>query len=76
MADGITLDIANANLTAALAALQDARTQQEYQLLSTTGGRKVVRGSLAELRTDVQYWDQKVKALSRGGIRTYLAVPL
>lgn len=73
---GITLAIAQANLDAALAALQDARVQQEYQLLSTTGGRKVTRGSLAELRLDVQFWDQKVKALSRGGgIRTFQAVP-
>jgi len=76
MAVGITLDIAQANLTAALAALQDARKQQEYQLLSTTGGRKVTRGSLATLLEEVKFWDEKVKALNRAsGIRTYLAVP-
>ena len=73
---GITLAIANANLTAALAALQDARSQQEYQLLSTTGGRKVTRGALATLLEEVKYWDEQVKALSRAsGIRTFLAVP-
>lgn len=74
---GITLDIAQANLDAALTALQAAGTQQEYQLLSTTGGRKVTRASYAELQKAVEFWDQKVKALSRGGgIRTYLAVPV
>jgi hypothetical protein len=73
---GITLAIAQQNLDDALAALADARKQQEYQLLSTTGGRKVTRGSHESLVKEVQFWDQKVKALSRGGgIRTFLAVP-
>jgi len=77
MAGGITLEIAQAQLTAALAALEAAGTQQEYQIVAATGGRKVQRGAYGELLKSVQYWEQKVASLSRsrGGLRTWSAVP-
>lgn len=76
MAGGITLVVAQAQLAAAIAALEAAGTQQEYQILAATGGRKVQRAAYGELLKAVQYWEQKVATLSRGGnLKTYLAVP-
>lgn len=73
---GITLAQAQDQLDAALAALQAAGTQQEYQLASATGGRRVQRASYDQLLKSVQYWEQKVKFLSRGGqLASALAVP-
>ncbi len=72
-----TLAVAQAQLAAALAALEAAGTQQEYQILAQTGGRKVQRGAYSELLKSVQYWEQKVAQLSRprGGLRSWSAVP-
>jgi hypothetical protein len=77
MAGGITLEIAQAQLTSALGALELARTQQRSQFTSATGGRLVDRANHSELLADVRYWEQKVASLSRprGGLRTWSAVP-
>lgn len=76
MAGGITLEVAQANLDAALEALALARVQQSNQIAAATGGRSFTRAPHADLLKEVQYWNQKVASLSRGGnIRTFLAVP-
>jgi len=76
MAGGITLDVAQANLDAAIAALTAARGQQSYQIAAATGGRSVTRASVADLLKEVQYWEQKVAQLNRrGGLRSWSAVP-
>ena len=76
MAGGITLEDAQAALAAAQTALAAARSQQSYQIAAATGGRSVTRASHADLLKEVQYWDQKVAQLSRGGgLRTWSAVP-
>jgi hypothetical protein len=67
MAGGITLDQAQTNLDAALAALAAARGQQSYQIAAATGGRSVTRASAADLLKEVQYWEQKIASLKRGG---------
>lgn len=78
MAGGITLEIAQSNLTQALAALAEARQAQSYQVGSQTGARRVDRALFAELLKEVQYWEQKIATLSRGsngGLRTWSVVP-
>jgi hypothetical protein len=76
MAGGITLEQAQTNLAGALDALAAARQAQSYQVGSQSGARRVDRGSHESLLKEVQYWEQKVATLSRGGgLRTYYGVP-
>lgn len=76
MAGGITLEQAQAQLTSALDSLAAARQAQSYQVGSQSGARRVDRATLDSLLKDVQYWEQKVAKLSRGGrLQTYYGVP-
>jgi hypothetical protein len=63
---GITLDIAQAQLTAAIAALAAAREQQNFAVTSPTGGRSGSRAMLTQLLDDVKFWRQEVARLQRG----------
>jgi hypothetical protein len=63
---GITLTIAEAQLTQWLACLDAIATGQTYSI----GGRSLTRANLADAKDQVEYWDRKVKRLSKtaGGI--------
>lgn len=76
MAGGITLEIAQSQLTQALSALEAARQMQSYQVGSASGARRVDRAEFAALQADVTFWNKQVAQLSRGGgLRTWSAVP-
>jgi hypothetical protein len=63
---GITLEIAQGQLDAAIAALTVARTQQSSAISSQSGGRSVTRPFVAQLLDDVKFWRQEVARLQRG----------
>ena len=63
---GITLDIAQEQLTLAIAALAAARSQQSFAVTSPSGGRSAARPLLEQLRQDVIFWRQEVARLQRG----------
>ena len=72
----LTLAQAEEQLAEAYSALSAARKMQDYQISTSTGGRRVQRASLADLMKDVQYWQRQVNSLARGGnLRTWDAVP-
>ena len=75
---GITREQAETQLAAALDNLTRVRKVQETQVSSTTGGRRTVFPALEAAQKEVEYWDLKVKQLSRGhGGPVFLrAVPL
>ena len=58
---GITLAVAEEQLTAALAALQKARDAKSYSI----GSRSLERDYQMALK-DVQYWEGQVQRLDRG----------
>jgi hypothetical protein len=60
---GITLAQAQAQLTAWLAASTAVATGQAYSI----AGRSLTRANAAEIRAQIDYWDSKVKTLTRGG---------
>lgn len=70
---GITLAQAEAKLATWMAAMDAVATGQEYAI----GTRSLKRVDAAEIRQQVQFWDLKVKELSRGttGIRVRGATP-
>jgi hypothetical protein len=68
---GITLTQAQAQLTAWLAASTAVATGQAYAI----AGRSLTRANAAEIREQINFWDAKVKALSRGGIRIVGGTP-
>ena len=72
---GITLEQAEAQLAAWLAASEAVARNQSYRI----GERQLTRADAAEVRRMVDYWDGKVQALAgaatgRGRVRQ--AVPL
>jgi Family of unknown function (DUF6148) len=69
---GITLAQAEAQLTAWLAADTAVAQGQAY----TIGNRSLTRAHAVEIRNNIQFWDGKVKELSRGGIRVRGITPL
>jgi len=70
---GITLTQAEAKLATWLDAEDRVAQGQEY----TIGSRTLKRADLKEVREQVQFWDGKVKELSRGtsGMRIRGATP-
>ncbi len=70
---GITLAQAEAKLVLWMAAEDAVASGQEY----TIGSRSLKRADLKEVREQLQYWDGKVKELSRGttGMRVRGATP-
>ncbi|WP_265822532.1 DUF6148 family protein [Geovibrio ferrireducens] len=70
---GITLDTAKAHLEHWLEADKAVATGQSY----TIGSRALTRADAAEIRSNIDYWERKVKTLSRGGgFRRVQVVPL
>jgi len=60
---GTTLATAQAHLTAWEAADLAVATGQSYSI----GSRSLTRANAAEIRANIDYWNRKVEALSRGG---------
>jgi chromosome segregation and condensation protein ScpB len=74
---GITLTQAQAQLDAALVALQKARDAQQYHIYgSAGGGRLFTRAELQQLEADVEKWERRVTQLTRGGIRVRRGVAI
>ncbi len=72
----ITLERAREHLDAWLKAEIEVSTSQSYKI----GTRSLTRADLGEIRKQVEFWDKKVKELSRkkgkkGRNRVYRAVP-
>jgi hypothetical protein len=61
---GITLAQAEAQLAAWLAASTAVASGQAYSI----AGRSLTRANAAEIRNQIDFWDSKVKTLSRGGM--------
>jgi len=72
MAAGITLEQAQARLTAWLEADAAVASRQEYEIETGNGRRRLKSADAAEIRQNIDYWDAKVKSLtpaSAGGRR-------
>jgi len=65
---GITLAQAEAKLTTWMAALDKIAVGQSYTISSGTGSRTLSRANLTEVQAQIEYWDAKVKHLTRGGM--------
>ncbi len=61
---GITLTQANAQLTAWLAASLAVANGQSYSI----AGRSLTRANAAEIREQINFWNEMVKTLTRGGL--------
>lgn len=68
---GITLAQAEAKLATWLAAEERIAGGQSYWV----GQRSLTRANLAEVREQINYWETKVRRLSRGGLRMHGFVP-
>ncbi|MFR6178556.1 MAG: DUF6148 family protein [Flavonifractor plautii] len=76
MANGISLEIARKHLDAWLTAELEVTTHQSY----TIGSRSLTKANLAEIRKQIEYWNDQVARLEniekRGGRnRVFRAVP-
>ncbi len=69
---GITLAQAETNLANWLAASTAVANSQSYSI----AGRTLTRTNAAEIREQLDYWDRKVKQLSRGGIGVRGVTPI
>jgi hypothetical protein len=67
---GLTLSQAEQHLNEWLSADSAVAKGQAYSL----GGRTFTRADAREIRENIRYWQQLVKQLSRGGVRTRGAV--
>lgn len=65
---GITLAQAEAKLTTWMAAMDKIAVGQNYSISTGASSRTLTRANLAEVQQQVEYWDSKVKTLTRGGI--------
>jgi hypothetical protein len=68
---GITLAQAEAKLQTWVDAEDKVASGQSYSIKD----RSLTRADLSEIRKTIDYWEKKVKQLSRGGMRTTYAVP-
>lgn len=69
---GITLAQAEAQLQVWMDASTAVASGQSY----TIADRSLTRADARAIQQQIQYWDQKVKALSRGGIKVRGATPI
>ncbi len=69
---GITLAQAEEQLIAWLNASKAVAKGQHYKI----GERQLTRANAAEIQQQITFWDAKVRLLSRGGRRSYRAVPI
>jgi hypothetical protein len=58
---GITLEQAQQQLQAWLQASMKVASNQSYEI----GGRKLTRADAADIQTQIKFWDDKAKALTR-----------
>lgn len=65
---GITLAQAEAKLTTWMAALDKIAAGQSYSISTGGSSRTLTRANLDEVQRQIDYWDAKVKSLTRGGI--------
>lgn len=68
---GITLAQAEAKLATWLDAEDKVAAGQAYSI----GGRSLTRADLKAIRETIEYWDNKVKRLSGGGIKVIGGTP-
>jgi len=61
----ISFSEAQAKLTLWMAADDAVAKGQEY----TIGGRSLTRANAREIRSNIEFWEKKVRRLERGGIR-------
>lgn len=66
---GITLEQAQAQLDAWLAASAAVAQGQSYSITTESGSRSLTRANAQEIMAQIKFWDTQVKRLSRGGIR-------
>jgi hypothetical protein len=64
MTAGITLAQAQTQLTAWLAADAAVATGQQYEIDTGNGRRMLRRADALEIRNNVKFWDDKVRALT------------
>ncbi len=67
---GLTLAQAEQHLNEWLTADSGVAKGRAYSL----GGRTITRADAREIRENIRYWQQMVKQLARGGMRTREAV--
>ena len=67
----ISLAQAEAQLAAWLDASLKVASNQSYEI----DGRRLTRADAGEIRNQIDYWDRKVKSLTRGGARLRTGVP-
>jgi hypothetical protein len=67
---GITLAIAQENLTAWLAASTAVAKSQSYRISVNGSERQLARADAAEIREQIKFWDAQVKALDPSCGRT------
>lgn len=73
---GITLQQAETQLAAWLAASEAVAAGQSYTIATSTGSRTLTRANAGEIRNMVDFWDARVKRLSASGAgRTRYVVP-
>lgn len=76
---GITLEQAQAQLDAWLAASIAVASNQEYEIHTGTGRRRLVRADAGKIRQQIDYWQNRVSSMtpaSAGGRRrTRYVVP-
>ena len=68
---GITLEQAEAKLTAWMSADDAVASGQSYSI----SGRSLTRADAKEIRDNIIFWDKQVKRLTRGGIRVTGGTP-
>lgn len=74
---GITLEQAETQLAAWLAADQATARGQSYQIDTAGGRRSMTRADAIEIRKNIVYWNRMVNSLSRGGgLRVRFGVPV
>jgi hypothetical protein len=66
---GITLEQAETQLAAWLAASEAVAQGQSYTISTDSGSRSLTRANAQEILRQVGFWDAQVKKLARGGIR-------
>ena len=65
---GITLEQAEAQLSAWLTASAAVAQGQSYTISTESGSRSLSRANAREIMSQIKYWDTQVKRLTRGGI--------
>ena len=68
---GITLAQAQAKLTAYMDAEDKILSGQSVSM----NGRSLTRADLSSVQDGIDAWNRRVERLTRGGLRTYNAVP-